>query len=130
MGITPTAVLGHSSGEIAAAFTAGLVSFEAAIAIAYFRGIAAREIATDQGVKGAMLAVGTSAQEAQKLLQGHKGYAVVAAINSPSSVTISGDVGTIERIHQQAEQEGLFVRRLKVTVAYHSRHMERMQIHI
>jgi acyl transferase domain-containing protein len=124
-GIFPAAVLGHSSGEIAAAFTAGLVSFEAAIAIAYFRGIAAKEIAADQDVDGAMLAVGTSAQEARKLLQGSKGYAVVAAVNSPNSVTISGDVDTIQRVHQQAEQQGLFVRRLKVTVAYHSRQMER-----
>ena len=107
------------------ASTNGLVSFEAAIAIAYFRGIAAKEIPADQGVDGAMLAVGTSAQEARKLLQGSKGYAVVAAVNSPNSVTISGDVDTIQRVHQQAEQQGLFVRRLKVTVAYHSRHMER-----
>nr|POF16687.1 highly reducing polyketide synthase azab [Quercus suber] len=124
-GIFPATVLGHSSGEIAAAFTADHVSFEAAIAIAYYRGIAAKDISADEGVDGAMLAVGTSAQEARKLLQGSKGYAVVAAINSPNSVTISGDVNTIQHIHQQAEQQGLFVRRLKVTVAYHSRHMER-----
>jgi acyl transferase domain-containing protein len=124
-GIYPGAVLGHSSGEIAAGFTAGLVSFEAAIAIAYFRGIAAKQITADKGVDGAMLAVGTSAQEARKLLQGSKGYAVIAAVNSPNSVTISGDVDTIQHIHQQAEQQGLFVRRLKVAVAYHSRHMER-----
>lgn len=48
---------------------------------------AAKEIAADQGVDGAMLAVGTSAQEARKLLQGSKGYAVVAAVNSPNSVS-------------------------------------------
>ena len=124
-GIFPTAVLGHSSGEITAAFTAGLVLFEAAIAIAYFRGIAVKEIPADQGVDGAILIVGTSAQEARKLLQGFKGYAVIAAVNSPNSVIISGDVNTIQRVHQRAEQQGLFVRRLKVTVAYYSRHMER-----
>ncbi|KAJ5998804.1 polyketide synthase [Penicillium sp. IBT 35674x] len=66
-----------------------------------------------------------SAQEARKLLQGSKGCAVVAAVNSPNSVTISGDMDTTQRVHQQAEQQGLFVRRLKFTVAYHSRHMER-----
>ncbi|GES63925.1 hypothetical protein ATETN484_0010000400 [Aspergillus terreus] len=107
-GIFPAAVLGHSSGEIAAAFTAGLVSFEAAIAIAYFRGIAAQEILAGQDVDGAMLAVGTSAQEARMLLQASKGYAVVAAVNSPNSVTISGDVDTIQHVHQQAEQQGRF----------------------
>ena len=125
-GVFPAAVLGHSSGEIAAAFTAGLVSFKAAMAIAYFRGVAAKRILTDSGIQGAMLAVGTSADEAQKLCEGSKGYAVVAAVNSPISVTVSGDVNSIEHLNEQAVKQGLFVRRLKVGVAYHSRHMERV----
>lgn len=77
--VHPAAVLKHSSGEIAAAFTAGLAPFEAAIRIAYFRGIAAKEIFADQGVDGAILAIGTSAQKAQKLLQGSEDYAVVCS---------------------------------------------------
>ncbi|KAL9587952.1 MAG: hypothetical protein Q9203_003236, partial [Teloschistes exilis] len=98
--------LGHSSGEIAAAFTAGL------------------EILTDSEVRGGMLAIGTSAEEAQQLFEGSQGYIDVAAVNSPNSVTISGDVVAIQHVHEQAEKQGLFVRRLKVGVAYHSRHME------
>ncbi|KAL8789759.1 MAG: hypothetical protein Q9213_001010 [Squamulea squamosa] len=125
-GISPTVVLGHSSGEIAAAYTAGLVSFRAAVAIAYFRGIAARQLLTDPRIQGAMLAIGASAEEAQKLLDAAKGCAVVAAVNSPHSVTVSGDVAAIEDVHDQAEKQGLFVRRLKVGVAYHSRQMERV----
>ncbi|KAK5987983.1 Highly reducing polyketide synthase valA [Cladobotryum mycophilum] len=125
-GVFPAVVLGHSSGEIAAAFAAGLVSFKAAIAIAYFRGIAASKILKDTQVQGAMLVVGISAEEAQKLFDVAKGYAVVAAVNSPDSVTISGDVDAIQHIQDQAEKQGLFVRRLRVGVAYHSRHMERV----
>lgn len=125
-GVIPTVVLGHSSGEIAAAFAAGLVSFKAAIAIAYFRGIAARDILEDPSVQGAMLAIGTSAGEAQKLLDAAEGYAIVAAVNSPDSVTLSGDVAAVEQSQEQAEKRGLFVRRLKVGVAYHSHHMTRV----
>ena len=125
-GVVPAVVLGHSSGEIAAAFSAGLISLDAAMAIAYFRGIAARDVLKNTGVKGAMLAIGANAGESQKLLDAARGYAVVAAVNSPDSVTVSGDVATIEQIQEQAETKGFFVRRLKVGVAYHSRHMERV----
>lgn len=125
-GVSPAVVLGHSSGEIAAAFAAGLVSFKAAVAIAYFRGVAASKILKDDRVQGAMLAIGTSAEEAQKIIDVATGYAVIAAINSPDSVTISGDVAAIQHVREQAEKQGLFARRLKVGVAYHSRHMERV----
>ncbi|KAH7022074.1 putative polyketide synthase, partial [Ilyonectria destructans] len=124
-GITPAAVIGHSSGEIAAAFTADLISFKTAMAVAYYRGIAAARVLHDKAVHGAMLAVGTSAEEAMKLLpqKGSK-YAAIAAINSPRSVTISGDESAIDEILQTAEAQGLFARKLKIGVAYHSRHMD------
>lgn len=126
-GITPTVVTGHSSGEIAAAFAAGFVSFRSAIAIAYFRGVAAKRVLQDKTVQGAMLALGTTAEEARKLFPPEReGYATIAATNGPESVTISGDLSAIEGIEQRAESRGLFARRLKVGVAYHSRHMERI----
>ncbi|KAF2136192.1 uncharacterized protein K452DRAFT_302958 [Aplosporella prunicola CBS 121167] len=124
-GISPTAVTGHSSGEIAAAFAAGLVSFRAAVAISYFRGQAAARLAKQQTQKGGMLAVGVGLEEATSLIEQHAdGYATIAAVNSPGSVTISGDQSAIENLHKAAEAQGLFVRRLKVEMAYHSRHME------
>ncbi|KAL8766899.1 MAG: hypothetical protein Q9209_006447 [Squamulea sp. 1 TL-2023] len=122
-GVFPAAVLGHSSGEIAAAFAAGLVSLKAATAIAYFRGIAASTILKNTAAQGAMLAIGASAEEVQNFIDNAKGYAVVAAVNSPDSVTVSGDVTAILRVQEQAEKQGLFTRRLKVGVAYHSHHM-------
>lgn len=126
-GVTPAVVTGHSSGEIAAAFTAGLVSFRTAMALAYFRGQAAAQFVREHGQKGAMLAMGASSEEAWTLIQDHTdGYATVAAINSSRSVTISGDVSTIESIHRVADSRGLFARRLKVELAYHSRHMEKV----
>jgi acyl transferase domain-containing protein/NADPH:quinone reductase-like Zn-dependent oxidoreductase len=126
-GVFPAAVLGHSSGEIAAAFAAGMISFEAAIAIAYFRGLAASRVLVDARVQGAMLAVGAGPEEVTKLFpQGSEGYAVIAAVNSYKSVTVAGDVSAIEYILERAEEQRLFVRRLKVGLAYHSQHMERV----
>ncbi|KAK9782147.1 putative Polyketide synthase [Seiridium cardinale] len=123
--IKPTAVTGHSSGEIAAAFAAGLLSFRTAMAVAYFRGQAAAELTRQQTRQGAMLALGVGREEAEELIKQYAStYATVAAINSPQSVTISGDESAIDSIHQIAEAQGLFVRRLKVSMAYHSRHME------
>ena len=125
--IVPAVVTGHSSGEIAAAFAAGIVSFKAAVAIAYFRGQAAVQLRSQHGQKGAMLAVGTGPEIAAQLLQENTdSYAIVAAINSPQSVTISGDESAIDTIQKLAEARGLFARRLKVGLAYHSRHMEKV----
>ncbi|KAL2145167.1 hypothetical protein VTI28DRAFT_7803 [Corynascus sepedonium] len=127
-GIEPTTVTGHSSGEIAAAYAAGLLSFRTAIAVSFFRGQAAARLARQQSQsqKGAMLALGIGPEEAAELIeQATQGaYATVAAINSPKSVTVSGDVAAIENIHKVAEEKGLFARRLKIQMAYHSRHME------
>ncbi|KAG5990122.1 Type I Iterative PKS [Claviceps spartinae] len=128
-GISPAAVTGHSSGEIAAAYaagTAGLITLETAMAVAFFRGKAATALIRDQKQSDAMLAVGVSSDEAETLIQNNAGghYATVAAINSPRAATISGDEAAIENIQKAAEGEGLFVRKLNVQVAYHSRYMQ------
>jgi NADPH:quinone reductase-like Zn-dependent oxidoreductase/ubiquinone/menaquinone biosynthesis C-methylase UbiE len=85
----------------------------------------AAQLTREHRQKGAMLALGTSFEAASTLLQQNsKGYATVAAINSPQSVTISGDESAIDNIEQIAGAQGLFARRLKVEVAYHSHHMK------
>ncbi|KAJ4245071.1 hypothetical protein NW762_014282 [Fusarium torreyae] len=124
--VEPAMVTGHSSGEIGAAFAADLVSFQQAIALSYFRGLATVELAR-KGQKGAMLALGVGSEAASALLSDTtKGYATVAAINSPSSVTVSGDIPAIDEIHELATARGIFARKLKVEMACHSRHMEQV----
>ncbi|KAK8028300.1 polyketide synthase [Apiospora marii] len=125
-GVEPAVVTGHSSGEIAAAFAAGLLSFKTACAVAYFRGQAAALLSSRYVGKGAMLALGVDLEEATDLINEHSGgaYSTIAAINSPQSVTISGDLPAIQSIQKAAGEQGLFSRRLKVDIAYHSRHME------
>lgn len=119
-------VVGHSSGEIAAAYAAGLLSARDAILIAYYRGLSCQYAHSPNGeVDGAMLAAGTSMEDALELCQDETfaGRITLAAVNSSSSVTISGDVDAIEELAIIMEDENKFCRRLRVDKAYHSQHM-------
>lgn len=127
-GIKFDAVIGHSSGEIAAAYAAGAVATpEDAICIAYYRGLHSKLACGANQQKGAMLAVGTSLEDAQALceLPDFKGQISVAASNSPASTTLSGDEDAIYRAKEVFEEENKFARLLQVDKAYHSHHMGR-----
>ncbi|KAH7562977.1 hypothetical protein BM1_00024 [Bipolaris maydis] len=126
-GLEFRAVLGHSSGEIATAYAAGVISAEDAISIAFYRGLCTTKFAQSNNMQpGAMMAVGTSAEDASEVLEAgpFKGRVTIAAINSSSSVTLSGDVDAIEELRDIFEDEGKFVRILRVEKAYHSHHMK------
>lgn len=115
-------VVGHSSGEIGAAYAAGFLSARDAMYVAYYRGFHCSSITG----KGAMLAVGTSYEDAKGLcdLPEFAGRVNVAASNSSSSVTLSGDEDAIAELEDIFEDENKFRRRLKTGgMAYHSHHM-------
>ena len=121
-GIQPNFVVGHSSGEIAAAYTAGHISATYAIEIAYLRGLA---VCTNKN-QGLMMAVSMTPQEAQRLIEdcdvSHALY--VACHNSPESVTISGDQDAVDRFYKTLQTTGKFARILHTgNQAYHSHHM-------
>ena len=122
-----SAVVGHSSGEIAAAYAAGYLSAHDAIRTAYYRGLHLELAASPNGadIKGAMLAVGSSSKDMQELCadQAFAGRACVAASNSSASVTLSGDEDAINELQLLLNDEKIFNRRLKVDKAYHSDHM-------
>lgn len=124
-GIQFAAVVGHSSGEIAAAFAAGYLSACDAIRIAYYRGLHSHLAGGPNGLQGAMLAVGTSLEDAEEVCNDEvfQGRVKLAACNSPSSVTLSGDEDAIIEMEELFEDENKFVRRLRVDKAYHSHHM-------
>lgn len=117
-----TAVVGHSSGEIAASYAAGFISAEDALRIAYYRGFF---LSLSNKSQGAMLAVKTSFEDARELceLPSLKGRVCIAANNSPHSITLSGDADTINTVEEILEDEDKASRRLKVDMAYHSHHM-------
>ncbi|KAL4887855.1 polyketide synthase [Aspergillus ambiguus] len=122
--VSPKAVVGHSSGEVGAAYGAGYLSHEDAIRITYYRGLFSQRIAED-GPRGGMLAAGISAANAQAYLKTlPERSVVVACVNSPSSVTFSGDINQISSLEKRLQADGLFFRKLRVETAYHSPHME------
>jgi acyl transferase domain-containing protein len=119
-------VVGHSSGEIAAAYAAGYLSARDALVIAYYRGLHCNLTASPNGtMQGAMLAAGTSFEDATEICEAEEfsGRISVAASNSSSSVTVSGDEDAIDELAAILEDEKKFNRRLKVDKAYHSSHM-------
>ncbi|KAL5095526.1 hypothetical protein Trisim1_000297 [Trichoderma cf. simile WF8] len=127
-GIKPAAVTSHSSGEISAAYAVGALTHRQAMATAYYRAIlAAEESARVSGPqKGGMAAVGLGADEAQEYLDrvADVGKVVIACVNSPQSVTVSGDHDAVAAVEALCKDEGVFARKLKVEQAYHSHHMD------
>ncbi|KAI1348462.1 hypothetical protein F5Y01DRAFT_306774 [Xylaria sp. FL0043] len=117
-GVTPMACVGHSSGEIAAAYAAGAITEQQAILAAYFRGVAVDQLTQ----RGTMLAVGLGPEEAAPYLE--DGIRI-ACYNSPQSVTLSGDEDAAANVKAKLEADGVFVRALKTSGrAYHSHHMK------
>jgi acyl transferase domain-containing protein/NADPH:quinone reductase-like Zn-dependent oxidoreductase len=129
-GIRPNAVCGHSSGEICAAYAAGVLTAEDALKIAFFRGQTVRQLKEKAPtLSGGMVAVGLSSNGVLEYIDdtGALGNVVVACINSPSSVTLSGDVKALDIVQQKLDAKGIFNRKLAVDVAYHSDHMQLIQ---
>ncbi|KAK2024712.1 fatty acid synthase [Colletotrichum zoysiae] len=122
-GVRPVVTVGHSSGEIAAAYAAGYISASEAIAMAYCRGQVVRDINTN----GAMMAVGIGAEAVEPYisqLNGPTGSVSVACHNSPSGVTLSGDAAAIDELQERLAKEKIFARVVKTGgKAYHSPHM-------
>ncbi|KAF2185395.1 hypothetical protein K469DRAFT_688167 [Zopfia rhizophila CBS 207.26] len=132
LNLTPAAVVGHSSGEIGAAYAAGAISKQSALRLAYHRGVLSEYLAKGSNNSHGMMAVGLSPQAVQPLIdevaKSHpKAPAlVVACINSPESVTISGEVQQLDDLAAVLAEQQHFHRKLKVDVAYHSLQMEQV----
>ncbi|ENH75836.1 Lovastatin nonaketide synthase [Fusarium oxysporum f. sp. cubense race 1] len=127
LSIRPSRVVGHSSGEVAAAYAAGALSRDNAIIVAYHRGIASSNAKAAAEVPGSMMAVSLGEAEAQRYIDRvTTGIVSVACVNSPESSTISGDLAAIEELKSLLDAEGIFARKLKVDTAYHSHHMRRI----
>ncbi|KAK2772279.1 polyketide synthase [Colletotrichum kahawae] len=117
--VTPTVSVGHSSGEIGAAYASGLLSAPEAIIAAFCRGRAVSEASES----GSMMAVGVGAAQVAELLPDDPSKVCIACENSPSSVTLSGRAEEISRLGAELTAKGIFARELRTGRAYHSPHM-------
>ncbi|MCA9008272.1 MAG: thioester reductase domain-containing protein [Planctomycetaceae bacterium] len=119
-GVVPTRVVGHSVGEVAAAYCAGALTLEDTVKVIYHR---SRLQDTTAG-HGRMLAAGITPREARQLIGEHGDRVHITAINSPELVTLGGDTEPLERIAVQLEHDNRFMRWLKVNYAFHTHQME------
>nr|ALQ32756.1 putative polyketide synthase [Fusarium aywerte] len=121
-GITPNVVIGHSSGEIAAAYSCGALSLESACKVSYFRGLLAGKLrATSVDSPGAMISINLAANQVSEFLENKSIVGVnIACINSPLNSTLSGPEDAIDAVKAGADLEGIFAQKLKTGVAYHS----------
>ncbi|KAL4937319.1 hypothetical protein BDV06DRAFT_227076, partial [Aspergillus oleicola] len=127
--LVPKAVVGHSSGEIAAAYSAQAISRRSAWKIAFLRGKSSGWLEVNSRRKGTMLAVALTPEDASPYLEDINGQHTdsqigIACVNSPKSLTISGDELLIDILKAQLDEAEIFARKLKVGVAYHSTQMQ------
>ncbi|PWY95017.1 polyketide synthase [Aspergillus sclerotioniger CBS 115572] len=113
-GIVPSAVVGHSSGEIAAAYAAGLLSALDAFKTAFYRGLAVSQ----ESPQGSMLAVGLGVEAIEFYVRDTD--VVIACENSAESVTLSGPASAIQQAQTKLATAGVFVRELTTGRPYHS----------
>ncbi|MFD5182819.1 amino acid adenylation domain-containing protein [Streptomyces sp. NPDC058372] len=122
-GVQPDAVVGHSTGEIAAFYEAGVYSLKDAVRIAVHRSRLQHTLAGT----GSMLAVSLSEEEAERRVRPYADRVCVAAVNSPTAVTLAGDRDTLVELAGELRAEQVFAKLLTVQVPYHSPRMDRIK---
>lgn len=119
-GLDPDAVIGHSVGEIAAAYVAGALSLEDAVHLVAVRG----RIMQKATGNGKMVWVALPAEECAPLIAPFATKVAIAAINDPKSVVLSGETKALEAITDELQQRNVTLRPLRVDYAFHSPQMD------
>ncbi|WP_329621495.1 type I polyketide synthase [Streptomyces sp. NBC_01255] len=122
-GITPQAVIGHSQGEIAAAYVAGALTLDDAARVVTLR---SKSIAAHLAGKGGMLSLALSESAVLERLVTFDGLSV-AAVNGPTATVVSGDPAQIEELARVCEADGIRARIIPVDYASHSQQVETIE---
>ncbi|GAA1952195.1 type I polyketide synthase [Amycolatopsis minnesotensis] len=117
-GVEPAFLIGHSIGELTAAHVADVLSLPDACRLVAARGRLMQSVER----RGAMVSLRTGEADAAGLLDGLA--AEIATVNGPAATVVSGDEDAITEVIRRAEERGLRTRRLRVSHAFHSAHMD------
>src|SRR6185369_11369217 len=109
----PQGVIGHSVGEMAAAYAAGVFDLKEVIEISYHRG---RLMQKATGL-GKMAAVGLSESEVRDAIRGREDRLSIAAVNGPAATVLAGESGDLEQVLKTLDERKAFVRMLRVDYA-------------
>ncbi|WP_417790382.1 SDR family NAD(P)-dependent oxidoreductase [Streptomyces coeruleoprunus] len=123
-GVRPTAVVGHSQGEIAAACVAGALSLPDAVRLVALRNRPIRAAITG---RGGMASLPRPVAEVEKLLERWDGRLTVAAVNGPSATAVSGDLDALQELFAVCEAEGTPAHRIPIDYASHSAHIDAVE---
>ncbi|MEU3459408.1 SDR family NAD(P)-dependent oxidoreductase [Streptomyces sp. NPDC006733] len=123
-GVEPAAVVGHSQGEIAAAYVAGALSLRDAARIVAVRAQLVRDRLAGQG---GMMSVALPVQQVEELLAPFAGRVSVAAVNGPASVIVAGEPGALEEIKAGCDRDEIRARLVAVDYASHSAYVESIE---
>jgi len=119
-GIHPAAAMGHSVGEVAAAYASGALTLEQATRVIYNRSM---QQARTAGM-GVMAALGVSSQEALQAISETPGWLELAASNAPKAVTVAGEPAAMEKLRAAMTEAGKFARILPLQYAFHTSAMD------
>ncbi|MFL4904183.1 amino acid adenylation domain-containing protein [Streptomyces sp. MMS24-I2-30] len=119
-GVRPDAVVGHSTGEVAAFYEAGVYTLRDAVTVVVHRSRLQQKLVDT----GAMLAVSLSEEEAERRVAPYADRVSVAAVNSPTAITLAGDKDALAELALQLQAEDVFAKFLTVRVPYHSPRMD------
>jgi acyl transferase domain-containing protein len=120
-GVQPSAIVGHSVGEIAAACAAGILSLEEGARVIVLRARLMHECARGDGT---MLAVGLNEEDAAAVIAKHDRTVSIAAFNGPKSLTLSGPKSSLEAIQAELEGRSVFARFVRVDHPFHHAMMQ------
>ncbi|WP_344098263.1 acyltransferase domain-containing protein, partial [Streptomyces stramineus] len=119
-GVRPDCVAGHSLGEITAAHLAGILTLPDTALLVTTRARLMDTLPTT----GAMTALQATPDEVHPLLEEHAGQVSIAAVNSPTSLVISGDHDTVEAVTAHFQDMGRKTTALQTSGAFHSPHLD------
>jgi mycobactin polyketide synthetase MbtD len=122
-GVLPDITVGHSLGEVAAAYVAGSVELAVAVAVVAARARVVERLAGPYG----MAVLGVGLDDAERLIADTPGWLEVSVVNSPSSTVVSGDRDAVAGIVKLAERDGLFVREIDVAFPAHTSALEALR---